>query len=146
MTSKTDMDLSQGISSTVSGVRDGTRWRKKPVEVEAVCYTAEIASQGWPFAITDALPWLDEAYDTGVLANIAELNEKGAKPRFINCRLRIATPEGPMHASPGDWIIRGVKGELYACKPDVFALTYEPADTSDRPTQVLGSPQDKANQ
>jgi hypothetical protein len=30
------------------------------------------------------------------------------------------------HASPGDWLIRGVKGEVYACKPDIFAATYEP--------------------
>lgn len=30
-------------------------------------------------------------------------------------------------AAPGDWLIRGVKGELYPCKPDIFAATYEPA-------------------
>ena len=41
---------------------------------------------------------------------------------------RIDTLEGLLTASPGDWIIRGVKGELYACKPDVFALTYEAVD------------------
>lgn len=38
----------------------------------------------------------------------------------------IETPEGVMHASVGDWIITGVKGEPYPCKPDVFAATYEP--------------------
>ena len=37
----------------------------------------------------------------------------------------IQTLEGVMKASPGDWIIRGVKGELYPCKPDVFEATYE---------------------
>jgi hypothetical protein len=37
----------------------------------------------------------------------------------------IPTLEGPHIASPGDWIITGVKGERYPCKPDVFALTYE---------------------
>ena len=37
----------------------------------------------------------------------------------------IKTLEGTMHALPGDWIIRGVKGELYPCKPDIFAETYE---------------------
>jgi len=41
--------------------------------------------------------------------------------------LRITTLEGVMLASPGDWIIRGVQGELYPCKPDIFAATYEPA-------------------
>ncbi len=39
----------------------------------------------------------------------------------------IATLEGTMQALPGDWIIRGVKGELYPCKPDIFAATYEAA-------------------
>lgn len=39
----------------------------------------------------------------------------------------IETLEGRLTASPGDWIIRGVVGEFYACKPDVFADTYEPA-------------------
>lgn len=40
--------------------------------------------------------------------------------------LTIATLEGVMRAEVGDWIIRGVKGELYPCKPDIFAATYEP--------------------
>ena len=39
--------------------------------------------------------------------------------------LTIHTLEGAMEASPGDWIIRGVKGEFYPCKPDVFDFTYE---------------------
>ena len=37
----------------------------------------------------------------------------------------IHTLEGVMHASAGDWIITGVRGELYPCKPDIFAETYE---------------------
>jgi len=40
--------------------------------------------------------------------------------------LAIKAPEGTMIAQPGDWIIRGVKGELYPCKPDIFGATYEP--------------------
>lgn len=43
-------------------------------------------------------------------------------------RLTIATPEGVMEARPGDWIIKGIKGEFYPCKPDVFAATYEPVE------------------
>jgi hypothetical protein len=42
--------------------------------------------------------------------------------------LSIPTLEGTMQASENDWIIRGVKGELYPCKPDIFAATYEPAE------------------
>ena len=39
--------------------------------------------------------------------------------------LDIETLEGVMHAEPGDWIITGIKGERYPCKPDIFAATYE---------------------
>lgn len=42
-------------------------------------------------------------------------------------RVSISTLEGTMTAQPGDWIITGVKGEQYPCKPDIFAATYEPA-------------------
>jgi hypothetical protein len=38
----------------------------------------------------------------------------------------VQTLEGPLHASVGDWIITGLKGEQYPCKPDVFERTYEP--------------------
>jgi hypothetical protein len=41
--------------------------------------------------------------------------------------LAIGTLEGTMIASPGDWIIQGVQGEFYPCKPDIFEATYEPA-------------------
>jgi len=37
----------------------------------------------------------------------------------------IKTLEGNLHISPGDWIITGIKGERYACKPDIFKATYE---------------------
>ena len=40
--------------------------------------------------------------------------------------MNIETLEGVMHAEPGDWIITGVNGERYPCKPDIFEKTYEP--------------------
>ena len=40
----------------------------------------------------------------------------------------IATLEGAMKVSLNDWIIKGVKGEFYPCKPDIFAMTYEPVE------------------
>jgi len=40
--------------------------------------------------------------------------------------LTITTLEGEMLARPGDWIIRGIAGEFYPCKPDIFEATYEP--------------------
>lgn len=49
-----------------------------------------------------------------------------AGTEYAECVL-IETLEGVMRAEPGDWIIRGIKGEVYSCKPDIFALTYEPA-------------------
>ena len=42
--------------------------------------------------------------------------------------LSIATLEGTMVGSVGDWLITGVKGEQYPCKPDIFEATYEPAE------------------
>mgnify|MGYP000422492733 CR=1 FL=1 len=45
-----------------------------------------------------------------------------------NEELMIQTLEGNMKASPGDWIITGVHGEKYPCKPDIFEKTYEPIE------------------
>lgn len=47
--------------------------------------------------------------------------------------LYINTLEGHMKGNNGDWLIRGVKGELYACKPDIFAATYDPAGAVSTP-------------
>lgn len=43
-------------------------------------------------------------------------------------RVEIATLEGVMVGNPGDWLITGVKGEQYPCKPDIFEATYEPVN------------------
>ena len=47
---------------------------------------------------------------------------------FDGGRWYVATLEGPLFISPGDWIIKGVKGEFYPCKPDIFLATYETVD------------------
>jgi hypothetical protein len=85
------------------------KFRKKPVVIEAF----EVGSSRW-------IPeWLDKAIsDNEVVTYAGRLNEP-----FNSADIR--TLEGVMHASSGDWIIRGVKGELYPCKPGIFALTYE---------------------
>jgi hypothetical protein len=63
------------------------------------------------------------------------LNVAGVIPTFDpqgKCNAgRIDTLEGPHIVSPGDWIITGIKGEKYPCKPDIFAATYEPADSEE---------------
>lgn len=43
---------------------------------------------------------------------------------------KIETLEGTMTASPGDWIVKGVKGEIYPVKPDIFEETYSPLDSN----------------
>ena len=48
-----------------------------------------------------------------------------------NKEMEIETLEGTMKANKGDWIIKGVKGELYPCKPDVFEMTYEKVNDND---------------
>ena len=49
-------------------------------------------------------------------------------PSSMNVTFDIGTLEGSMTAQHGDWIIRGVAGEFYPCKPDIFDASYEPAD------------------
>lgn len=61
-------------------------------------------------------PWLMKAIVDGQVQVLAE-------PPCAH----IVTLEGVMTANVGDWIIQGVKGEIYPCKPDIFAATYEPA-------------------
>jgi hypothetical protein len=83
-----------------------TKYRKKPVVIEAMRFTGE------PHAI---LEW------TGMHDAL------GSYVFWNDGKLIIRTLEGDMTADAGDWIIRGVKGELYPCKPDIFAATYEAA-------------------
>lgn len=81
------------------------KFRKKPVVIEAV-------------QITDATfdaPHPNDEHIPGVLYDPV------ARCVFID------TTEGRMRGDLGDWIIKGVKGELYPCKPDIFAATYVPA-------------------
>ena len=53
----------------------------------------------------------------------------GHRDRPDECtNLRIKTLEGTMRVDLGDWIIRGIAGEFYPCKPDIFAATYEPVE------------------
>ena len=87
------------------------KFRKKPVEIEAVAIAELVAAaaKDWP-----ALPtWVRQAYDAGKLL-------------FLPDRIEISTLEGRMVGNRDDWLIRGVQGELYPCKPDIFEATYEP--------------------
>ncbi|QDK02852.1 hypothetical protein SEA_SQUIDDLY_103 [Gordonia phage Squiddly] len=92
---------------------DLKRYRKKPVEIEALQWdgTAE------RFAELQQWGGLDTFY-------MERLTDSTDSPRWYD-RLCVQTLEGPLSATEGDWIIRGVKGEFYPCKPDIFAATYD---------------------
>lgn len=51
----------------------------------------------------------------------------------------VQTLEGPLRAAPGDWIITGIRGEQYPCKPDVFSRTYEMIDKECEITPYLAN-------
>ena len=91
------------------------RFRKRPVEIEA-----------WLFAPGEQQPrWLREAINRGTV--YFSLKGGDDDPRTPTGEgYLIKTLEGTMLAEHGDWIIQGVKGEIYPCKPDIFAMTYAP--------------------
>ena len=97
-----------------------TKYRKKPVVIEAfqMTETRREDNSEWP-------EWLHKAWNTD---GLGALRIDGTDPhRRLLC---IDTLEGPHKVTWNDWIIRGVKGELYPCKPDIFQATYEEVDNS----------------
>lgn len=79
-------------------------YRKKPVEIEAIQFN------GWNFG--EIMDWM---------LDITE----GIYPSCFKETMTIQTLEGNMVAHIGDYIIKGVKGEFYPCKPDIFEQTYD---------------------
>jgi hypothetical protein len=97
------------------------KYRKKPVVIEAVQIT-EITWSGINTSDNET-PWLREAVEKERgTAGAAWLEQDGLGGTIV---LAIGTLEGNHRAQVGDWIIRGVAGEIYPCKPDIFAATYE---------------------
>lgn len=89
-----------------------TKFRKKPVIVEAMQYTLESRDE--------VIEWCN-AIGKGI-------DDDGAEFDLQN--IIIFTLEGDHRASLNDWIIKGVKGEFYPCKPDIFEATYDPVCTN----------------
>lgn len=83
-----------------------SKYRKKPCVIEAVQFTG------------------DNLTECGLL------REPGESAAYID------TLEGRMTASPGDYVITGVKGERYPCKPDIFEATYDPAQEAADPASA----------
>ncbi|EHO5928694.1 hypothetical protein KLR25_001689 [Salmonella enterica] len=107
---------------TNNKITDVKQFTKKPVTISAIQWTGE------------NLPAVIEF--TGKHPRwggwFADMDEYVAHVRGDGNRFKIYTLEGVMDALPGDWIIRGVQGEHYPCKPDIFAATYEPAELQER--------------
>lgn len=81
------------------------KFRKKPVVIDAVQFTGDNALAIWAFMGRPDLAANLELHDTDLPI--------------------VETREGTLVASLGDWIIKGVAGEFYPCKPDIFAATYD---------------------
>lgn len=98
------------MTQSDNAVREVLRYRKRPVMVDA-------------FRLGhDAMP---EWFLTARSENIITTYNFDGRWCDVPAYAIIKTLEGRLQADYGDWIIRGVKGEIYSCKPDIFALTYE---------------------
>lgn len=75
--------------------------------------------------IVDAVQWWPGVEVPGVVMRTTAIGGKGHGIIPVPSQPVVETLEGDMHVSPGDYIITGVKGERYPCKPDIFELTYE---------------------
>ena len=93
------------------------KFRKKPVVIEAMQFTG---------ANEEGEKCLKFIQNGGCAAS-ATFGEDDGEGNSVPT-ITIPTLEGDMTAMPGDWIIRGVKGEFYPCKPDIFEATYDPAE------------------
>ncbi len=98
------------------------QYRKKPVVIEAFQMTLQHRwdNSDWPY-------WLNAAWnsDPGVGGLWPDPDTPPNPDKGSSDTLVCGTLEGVHIVMPGDWIIRGIKGELYACKPDIFDATYE---------------------
>ena len=90
------------------------KYRKKPVEIEAMQLTDSDS-------FSKILEWCKDSERSFEVGNCSKEHPEG----FDYPCIRIKTLEGVMMASRNDYIIKGVKGEFYPCKPDIFKMTYD---------------------
>lgn len=96
------------------------KYKKKPVVIDAVkvVYAEMLAGVPECFPFDEEPEWLSAAIQNKTLA----LSTRGARDYAV---IAVKTGHGTAEATPGDFIVRGVAGELYPCNPDIFAATYE---------------------
>jgi hypothetical protein len=92
------------------------KYRKLPVEIEAVQYAFNGRGDNPYATVTEVPPWLSAAFDDGTIF---------PRSTGYGYKLIVQALEGNMEVHPYAWIIRGVKGELYPCENSIFHLTYE---------------------
>lgn len=92
------------------------RYRKKPVVIEAFQYDGDLKGSDGKYYVPE---WAVKAFEEKTM--FFDEMDSDSPPT----ELFIKTLEGVHHASVGDYIIRGVDGELYPCKPGIFEKTYE---------------------
>ena len=92
------------------------KYRKKPVVIDAWRFMPHLAWNPFP-------DWILASWFAEEQVRLGSRMFRGEQVMII------PTLEGSMTARAGDWIIRGVKGEVYPCKPDIFAETYEPVES-----------------
>lgn len=101
------------------------KFRKKPMVIEAFQLTEESRrdNSSWP-------SWAHDAWnkDDGRDGNEPEEGALSCEIGVGDGPLFVFTKEGKMTAQIGDWIIQGVNGEIYPCKPEIFAATYDLVD------------------
>ena len=86
-----------------------TKYRKKPIEIEAVQFTGDNWDEIQKFTGIQCVSKCGFNYEDGYMIG----------------KVYIKTLEGEVQFHKGDWIIKGIKGEFYPCKPDIFDETYE---------------------
>ena len=84
-----------------------TKFRKKPVVIDAIQFFDQ------PEELINIQEFMD---NIDIIIDYKDIDDP---------KLKIETLEGTMNASLGDWIIKGVNGEFYPCKPEIFEKTYE---------------------
>jgi hypothetical protein len=104
-------DFGVAETTTPKGVMK-MKYRKKPVVVEAFRFDGDLKNSNGEWHVP---AWAVKAFEDGIIFYGIE----------DPCELYIKTLEGVHHVSVDDYIIQGVKGELYPCKPDIFKKTYE---------------------